>query len=139
MTGSADIAESLRQHLAVCRDLLAAAEREAQAFRDPASPNAPDHSDLRRLVLPQLNASLNRLRECRMTWQRMGPSERAQHPEVPNLLRQNQDLIMKIIVLERDNDQSRLRRGLLPANQLPPLNRQRPHFVADLYRRAASS
>jgi hypothetical protein len=42
---------------------------------------------------------------------------------------------MKIIVLDRENEQTLLRLGLLPAQQLPPVERQRGHFVADLYRR----
>ena len=49
------------------------------------------------------------------------------------LLRQNQDLTMKIIVLDRENEQNLLRRGLVPPRELPSVNRQRPHFVADLH------
>jgi len=37
--------------------------------------------------------------------------------------------------LDRENEQALLRRSLVPARQLPSVNRQRPHFVADLYRR----
>ena len=55
------------------------------------------------------------------------------------LLRQNQDLTMKIILLDRENEQSLLRRGLVPPRELPSVNRQRPHFVADLYRRQGTS
>ena len=65
--------------------------------------------------------------------------ERARHPGIGMLLRQNQDLIMKVIVLDRENEQCLLRRGLVPARELPPANRQRPHFVADLYRRQGQS
>jgi hypothetical protein len=65
--------------------------------------------------------------------------ERARHPEIGMLLRQNQDLTMKIIVLDRENEQSLLRRGLVPPRELPSVNRQRPHFVAELYRRQGSS
>ena len=42
---------------------------------------------------------------------------------------------MRIIVLDRENEQTRLRKGTVPARHLPSPNRQRPHFVADLYRR----
>ena len=41
----------------------------------------------------------------------------------------------KIILLDRENEQGLLRRGLVPPRELPSVNRQRPHFVADLYRR----
>jgi hypothetical protein len=70
-----------------------------------------------------------------VNWQKFSPDERARHPEIGMLLRQNQDLTMKIIVLDRENEQSLLRRGLVPARELPSVNRQRPHFVAELYRR----
>jgi hypothetical protein len=59
--------------------------------------------------------------------------------EVPGMLRQVQDLIMKIIVLDRENEQMLLRNGLVPARHLPSVNQQRPHFVADLYRRQSRS
>ncbi len=42
---------------------------------------------------------------------------------------------MKIIVLDRENEQALLRRGMLPSRSLPPVQRQRPHYVADLYRK----
>jgi hypothetical protein len=86
-------------------------------------------------LLPRLNQSLNQIRQHRATWQSLSPTDRAQYPEVPGLLRQNQDLIMKIIVLDRENEQALLRKGLVPPRQLPSVNRQRPHFVADMYRR----
>ncbi|MCC6233741.1 MAG: hypothetical protein IT580_13910 [Verrucomicrobiales bacterium] len=42
---------------------------------------------------------------------------------------------MKILLLDRENEQALLRHGLVPARELPSVNRQRPHFVSDLYRR----
>ena len=75
----------------------------------------------------------------RLKWQQLAPEERSRHGDIARLLRQNQDLTMKIIVLDRENEQHLLRRGLVPARELPSVNRQRPHFVADLYRRQVSS
>jgi hypothetical protein len=72
-------------------------------------------------------------------WQKFSLDERARHPEIGMLLRQNQDLTMKIILLDRENEQSLLRRGLVPPRELPSVNRQRPHFVAELYRRQGAS
>ena len=86
-------------------------------------------------MLPRLNQSLNQIRQHRATWQKLNPADREQYPEVPGLLRQNQDLIMKIIVRDREYEQALLRKGLVPPRQLPSANRQRPHFVADMYRR----
>jgi len=89
-------------------------------------------------LLPQLDELLNKIRQHRIAWQKLSPAERGQHPEVVMLLQRNQDLIMKIIVLDRENEQTLLRKGLVPARSLPSANRQRPHFVAELYRRQGS-
>jgi len=86
-----------------------------------------------------LNQSLDTLRKHRVNWQKFSLDERARYPEIGMLLRQNQDVTMKIIMLDRENEQGLLRRGLIPARELPPVNRQRPHFVADLYRRQSTS
>jgi hypothetical protein len=37
--------------------------------------------------------------------------------------------------LDRENEQLLLRRGLIPPKHLPPVQRQRPHYVAGLYQR----
>ena len=66
---------------------------------------------------------------------RLEPSVRQGHPEIAELLRENQNLIMKILVLDRENEQALLRKGLVPLRQVPPANRQRPHFVSSIYQR----
>ena len=73
-----------------------------------------------------------------MAWLQLSPAERRRNTAVVALFRQNQDLIMKIVLLDRENEQALLRRGLVPPTQLPSVNRQRPHFVAELYRRGGS-
>jgi hypothetical protein len=132
-----DIAPDLQNHLLVCREILAVIERERRALGEPESAAAFELYQARQQLLPRLDESLARLRSHRLAWQRMTDAERAAHPEVPALLRENQDLIMKLIVLDRENEQALLRRGLVPPKHLPPAQRQRPHFVAALYQRAA--
>jgi len=125
----------LQGHLALCREILAIVENESQSLRNPAGAFDFTTYQSKKNLLPRLNQSLNQIRKHRSTWQMLDPGERARFPEVPALLRQNQDLIMKIIVLDRENEQVLLRRGLVPPRHLPSVNRQRPHFVAELYRR----
>jgi len=137
MTSAATMVGDLQRHLALCQEVLAVVERENQSLR--AAEKGLDFAafQAKKALLPRLDQSLNTVRQHRTTWQKLGPAERAQFPEVAGLLRQNQDLIMKIIVLDRENEQALLRKGLVPTRHLPPANRQRPHFVADLYRRGA--
>lgn len=124
----------LRGHLALCQEVFALVERENQSLRDAGKGPDFETHQAKKVLLVRLNESLVQIRQHRSTWQKLGPAERAQCPEVAGLLRQNQDLIMKIIVLDRENEQVLLRKGLVPTRHLPPANRQRPHYVADLYR-----
>jgi flagellar biosynthesis/type III secretory pathway chaperone len=139
MISPREIADNLKARLALCQEILNVIEREAQALRRPDNPSLFEFHQLRKNLLPRLNQSLDTLRRHRVDWQKLNPEARAQHPEIGMLLRQNQDLTMKIILLDRENEQSLLRRGLVPARELPSVNRQRPHFVAELYRRQGTS
>ncbi|HXR06875.1 MAG TPA: hypothetical protein VN765_06065 [Candidatus Acidoferrum sp.] len=134
-----DLVQELNTHLALCRELLAIAEGEAQALRRADQPSLFEFCQLKKNLLPRLNQTLDSLRKHRMQWQSLSSDERARHPEVGPLLRKNQDLAMKFILLDRENEQGLLRRGLVPPRQLPSVHRQRPHFVAELYRRQGAS
>lgn len=132
--------QTLRQHLALCQEILRLAERENLELHssDTASSTAFDFFQQRQSILPRLQASLEHIKKHRLWWSRLSSAERVQNVEVSGLLRSNQDLIMKIVVLDRENEQARLRMGLLPPSHVPSVNRQRPHFVANLYRRHQS-
>jgi hypothetical protein len=135
MNALPEMVQNLHEHLAVCQELLLNTEQEGQALRGPGKPSLAEFCQRKKDLLPRYNQSLDGLRKYRVNWQKLSLDERACWPEVGILLRKNQDLTMKIIVLDRENEQALLRRGLVPPRQLPPVNRQRPHFVADLYRR----
>jgi flagellar biosynthesis/type III secretory pathway chaperone len=139
MSSPEDIADDLKKHFALCQELLLTVERERQNLRRSDNPSLFEFCQARKNLLPRLNQSLDSLRRRRAEWQKFSVDERARHPEIGMLLRQNQDLTMKIILLDRENEQSLLRRGLVPPKQLPSVNRQRPHFVAELYRRQGAS
>lgn len=133
------LAAELRSHQDLYRELLALVEKEGRLLRDESSDQPLAESEARSRLMPRLNESLDILKKQRIRWTQAGPSERAQHPEIAALLRQSQDLIMKIIVQDRENEQALLRRGMIPPRHLPSANRQRPHLVADTYRRQAGS
>ncbi len=141
MNIEAAILADLRAHQSLCRDLLTLAERESQWLRtsvsNPAAA-APESNPARRAFLPELTESLTRLRHHREAWQKLTAQERAAQPTVGFMLRQVQDLIMRIILLDRENEQALLRRGMIPPREIPPAQQQRPHFVASLYQRGAA-
>jgi flagellar biosynthesis/type III secretory pathway chaperone len=139
MTPPEDIIDDLKKHFTLCQELLTAVEREGQTLRRSDKPSLFEFCKIRKTLLPRLTQSLDTLRRHRARWQKYSLDERARHPEIGMLLRQNQDLIMKIIILDRENEQSLLRRGLVPPRELPSVNLQRPNFVAELYRRQGAS
>jgi hypothetical protein len=132
------IAQDLRKHLRLGEELLAIVSRENEALRAVGEFPTYEFHQQRKNLLARLDRSLNALRTHRARWLRWAPEERAGCPEISALLRSNQEMIMKIVVRDRENEQALLRRGLVPPRHLPPVQRQQPHYVADLYRRHQS-
>jgi flagellar biosynthesis/type III secretory pathway chaperone len=132
------LAEHLKAHLRLCQDILTVVERENVTLKQSDAGNF-ELQKARKDILPELEKSLEELRTRRADWLQLTAAEREAHPEIAALLRQNQDVIMKIIVLDRENEQTLLRKGLVPPKHLPSANRNRPHYVADLYRRGGKS
>ena len=134
-----EIAAELRAHHVVCEEFLALFAEENAALRSPQW-RAETFHERRKLLLPQLESVLINVRKCRETWSKMGESERARCGEINSLLRDIQNLLPRILSLDRENQQEMLRRGAVPAAQLETAARTataaaRPHFVAGLYQR----
>lgn len=125
----------LRAHQIICRELLLLAERESQALRQGQTAVLHEVYQTKQVLLPRLTESLEKVRQHRVLWQGLSPAERVAQPEIGFLVRQVQDLIMRVILMDRENEQGLLRRGLIPPREIPSVNQHRPHFVADLYRR----
>lgn len=132
---SASLLPDLQDHLALCQEVLSLVEHESAALRGGDAARRFEFFTARKALLPRLDESLARIKSQRHDWQRRPAAERAEQPAVSALLRQNQDLIMRILVLDRENEQLLLRHGLVPPRHLPAPERERPHFVADLYRK----
>lgn len=118
MNASVDTMENdLKAHLALCNELLEMAARESTALSSSADSPLGQHDDRRKDLLPKLEASLNRLRHHRIVWQGLSAVERAEKDggNINRLIRLAQEQSMKVIMLDRGNEQALLRRGLLPA------------------------
>jgi len=139
MNPETQMALDLRSHLSLNTDLLEHLARESQCLRQLDSAQFTSATEARRKVLPRLEDALQRIRNHRNYWLSLSPELRTTKHEIRDLLRQNQDLIMRMIVLDRENEQLLLRRGLIPAKHIPPVQRQRPHYVASLYQRHHSN
>jgi hypothetical protein len=135
MISPMQLVAELRSHQDLYHEILAAVEKEGRALREADAGQPLVGSETRKNLMPRLNESLDILKKHRIRWTQASPAERAQHPEVAALLRQSQDLIMKIIVQDRENEQALLRRGMIPPRHLPPANSTRPNYVANVYQR----
>jgi hypothetical protein len=137
-TFTADLARELQSHLDLCREFLALFTDENQTLRRPQPWSPGGFNEQRKRLLPRLESGLIKLRSFRQWWERMPADQRESCGEIKNLFRDIQNLLPRLLLLDRENQQEMLRRGLIPAMQLPPAASQRPNFVASLYRRHAA-
>jgi hypothetical protein len=133
------LAQDLKAHSVLCHQILSLVEEEHNLLRAASEKLALDPRGARKNLLAQLTESLNKIREHRVLWLKLEPEMRQEHPGIAELLRENQNLIMKILVLDRENEQALLRKGMVPNRHMPSANRQRPHFVASMYQRNAAT
>ena len=135
MNNDRELTGVLRENLALYGEFWTLVQTERDRLHGDAASSPSGTLAAKKDLLPRLGESLDRLVCAREEWQSMDPAQRSSHPEIGVLMRQNQDLLMKILVLDRENEQALLRHGLVPVRELPSVNRQRPHFVAQMYRR----
>ncbi|HEY1719410.1 MAG TPA: hypothetical protein VGH42_14115 [Verrucomicrobiae bacterium] len=125
----------LRAYLDLCEEILSLATRENQALSGQANYQSFEFHERRKNLLPNLELLLTKLRGRRMIWQQASQAEREDCKEAKPLFQSIQSLLMKVLLLDRENQQAMLRRGLVPARHLPAAAVQKPHFVASLYQR----
>jgi hypothetical protein len=130
-----ELSNQLRAYLVLCEEALALATRENRVLNEPGDYQAFEFCQGRKSLLSRLDQSLTLLRTWRLAWQRLDPAEREEYSEVKSLLQAVQNALVKVLVLDRENQQALLRRGLLPPRMVPAFAGQQPHFAAQLYRR----
>jgi hypothetical protein len=138
MDDLSELARELQQQRRTLHELLQAARREHEDRSAPPSPAA------RKNFLALLSQSLDRIRQYRAAWVRLDPAQKQGHPEITEVLRDNQNLIMKILVLEREGEMEAARglRGLqrpAPAGDPAPPDRPGASFLARAYRRNSAA
>ena len=134
---AAGLAEAIEEHLAVCNELLGLAHRESDRFRNGPALAPAEIQAGRKALLERLNSALNGLVQKRTLWQQPGMEGVTRDPRVARGIQTALDTIMRVLVLDRENEQHLLRRGMLPARSLPPAESAYPNYVAGLYQRHA--
>ena len=129
------VAGALQEHLDVCSDVLRLSQKESDALRAPVPFPARAIQAERKGLLARLQSSSQSVSQERNRWQQLrGPAGEAD-PELAALAQRALDTIMRVLVLDRENEEHLLRRGLLPARALPRAEQSQPHFVARTYQR----
>lgn len=127
------LADELKQYFKICEEVHQIVRRENQCLKSDEPQSIYQFQQSRKDLLERLTHAQIRLGIHKTAWLRLPAQVRAKKPEVATMIRQTLDLIMKTIVLDRENEQLLLRHQMVPANRLPAANRQNPHFVARLY------
>jgi len=136
---AAEMISDLRAYLALCDEALTLTTRENQALATAGEYQPFQFFQLRTSLLPRLETALVQLRKWREIWLRVSPAERAACSEVKVLFQTVQGLLMKLLLLDRENQQALLRRGLVPPRHLATAAVQQPNFVASVYKRHTPS
>jgi hypothetical protein len=133
-----ELMADLRSYQTLCEELLGLASRENGALSGD-SYDASEFTNCRKDLLPRLDKALTTLRNRRQDWQRQGLEHGSLSSEIKNLFQAVQDVIMKILLFDRDNQQGLLQRGLVPARHLPTVAARQPHVINAAYRRYHTS
>ena len=127
--------QDLRSFAALCEQVLTLTSMEMDAIASGSNYQPFDFYHKRKDLLCQLKEALNGLRKWRKSWVETHPAERSQCSELKPLFQVIQGLLMRVLLLDRETQQALLKRGFLPAHQLPSAASRQSHCVADLYRR----
>ncbi len=124
----------LGAHLELCRDILTRVQHEHQQLKTARVDNLEDFFRGREGMLGALAAAQKQMFTHKSVWMQLDQAERARHPSVGALIRQNLDLIMKVVLLDRENEKLLLHHRLVPPKHLPSPERQNPSLIAQRYR-----
>ena len=128
------LARVLQAHNSLCGEILSVIQQEHQKLKTSAVDDLAALQAGRQGMLERLNAAQEGILAHKEEWMRLQLEERQQRPDIANLLKQSTDLIMKIVSLDRENEQLMLRNKLVPPSHLPPAQRQNPNLVARMYK-----
>ena len=125
----------LNEHLTLCGEAYDLVQEENRILNSPTPRDAYAHADRRKELLERVTGSMVRVKAHKALWGQLSPAERAKSMDVSNLIKQNMDLIMKTVMLDRENEKLILQHGMAPPDQLPSSRQNNPTAVAGMYQR----
>ena len=128
------LAHALQAHINLCGEILTAVQQEHQSLKANQVDDLTKLQNSREGMLKQLTNAQNEITSHKDAWNTLSNSQKQTMPEIGQRLRHCTDLIMKIVALDRENEQLMLRNKLVPPGHLPPAERQNPNLVAKIYK-----
>ena len=125
----------LNDHLTICEKAYELVQEENRVLNSPTPRNAYAHADRRKELLERVTGSMVRVKAHKAVWEKLPLSERSKSMDISNLIKQNMDLIMKTVMLDRENEKLMLQHGMAPPDRLPSSRQNNPSAVAGLYQR----
>jgi hypothetical protein len=119
----------------VCEDVLSLAQREHQALSGPGAYDNQEFHQRRGQLLPNIESLVRKFRGHCVAWRQLPQSQRDRFEEMKRLFQTIQNLVMRVLVLDRENQQAMLKRGIVPVQHIPEAAARQPHYVADMYRK----
>ena len=92
----------LNDHLSVCEEAYKLVQEENTILHSPTPRDAYAHAGRRKELLERVTGSMVRVKAHKALWEKLTPNERAKSMDISNLIKQNMDLIMKTVMLDRD-------------------------------------
>ena len=125
----------LNDHLTICEKAYELVQEENRVLNSPTPRNAYAHADRRKELVESVTGSMVRVKAHKAVWEKLPLSERSKSMDVSNLIKQNMDLIMKTVMLDRENEKLMLQHGMAPPDRLPSSRQNNPSAVAGMYQR----
>ncbi len=125
----------LHDHLLVVEEAYELVEEEHRVLNSPSPREAYANADRRKELLDRVTGTMVRVKAHKALWAKLTPNERSKSMDVSNLIKQNMDLIMKTVMLDRENEKLMLQHGMAPPDRLPSSQQNNPSAVAGMYKR----
>ncbi len=128
------LAHALQAHIDLCGEVLATVQQEHQSLKTNQVEDLTQLQNSRQEMLDRLTTAQTGISAHKDAWGALNKAQKQTMPEIGQRLKQCTDLIMKIVSLDRENEQLMLRNKLVPPGHLPPAERQNPNLVAKIYK-----
>ena len=128
------LAHALQAHIDLCGEVLATIQKEHQSLKTNQVEDLTQLQNSRQEMLERLTTAQAGISAHKDAWGALNKAQKQTMPEIGQRLKQCTDLIMKIVSLDRENEQLMLRNKLVPPGHLPPAERQNPNLVAKIYK-----